>query len=112
MVVVDVCGGTGFITLVIVKHATFPDRSPHQLAKAKQNEPLEQSKLGPTAEDVSKPVNPTAFLFRFMLGAMAATYHVLIPYLHLAQRSNCTIESTNPKRECSFAAPSKLHTFL
>ncbi|XP_073315590.1 2-methyl-6-phytyl-1,4-hydroquinone methyltransferase, chloroplastic-like [Primulina huaijiensis] len=36
-------------------------------------------KLGPKAEDVSKPVNPFVFLMRFILGAMAATYYVLVP---------------------------------
>ncbi|CAA0828062.1 2-methyl-6-phytyl-1-4-hydroquinone methyltransferase- chloroplastic [Striga hermonthica] len=36
--------------------------------------------LGPKAEDVSQPVNnPFAFLGRFLLGAMAATYYVLVP---------------------------------
>ncbi|KAK8635854.1 hypothetical protein V6N13_004569 [Hibiscus sabdariffa] len=58
MVVVDVGGGTGFTTSGIVKHVdaknvTIPDQSPHQLANAKQKEPLEQCKLGPKAEDVS-----------------------------------------------------------
>ncbi|KAI4317910.1 hypothetical protein L6164_025738 [Bauhinia variegata] len=45
MVVVDVGGGTGFTTLGVVKHVdgkniTILDYSPHQLAKAKQKEPL------------------------------------------------------------------------
>ncbi|KAL2463753.1 2-methyl-6-phytyl-1 [Forsythia ovata] len=35
--------------------------------------------LGPKAEDVKKPVNPLVFLARFLLGAIAATYFVLIP---------------------------------
>nr|BAL46505.1 MPBQ methyltransferase [Diospyros kaki] len=35
--------------------------------------------LGPKAEDVSKPVNPFMFLLRFILGATAATYYVLVP---------------------------------
>lgn len=35
--------------------------------------------LGPKEEDVSKPVNPFVFLARFLLGAMAATYYVLVP---------------------------------
>ncbi|KAG8485504.1 hypothetical protein CXB51_019051 [Gossypium anomalum] len=35
--------------------------------------------LGPKAEDVSKPVNPFVFLLRFMLGATAAAYYVLVP---------------------------------
>ncbi|CAL5416235.1 unnamed protein product [Camellia sinensis] len=34
--------------------------------------------LGPKAEDVEKPVNPFVFFLRFLLGAMAATYFVLI----------------------------------
>ncbi|KAK9018164.1 hypothetical protein V6N11_001145 [Hibiscus sabdariffa] len=68
MVVVDVGGGTGFTTSGIVKHVdaknvTIPDQSPHQLANAKQKEPLEQCKLGPKAEDVSTTVNPIVFLF-------------------------------------------------
>ncbi|KAB2092582.1 hypothetical protein ES319_A02G039500v1 [Gossypium barbadense] len=36
-------------------------------------------KLGPKAEDVKKPVNPFVFLFRFIIGAIAATYFVLVP---------------------------------
>ena len=45
MIVVDVGGGTGFTTLGIVKHVdaknvTILDQSLHQLAKAKQKEPL------------------------------------------------------------------------
>lgn len=35
--------------------------------------------LGPKVEDVSKPVNPVVFLLRFMLGAMAGAYYVLVP---------------------------------
>jgi hypothetical protein len=35
--------------------------------------------LGPKVEDVKEPVNPFVFLYRFILGAMAATYYVLIP---------------------------------
>ncbi|MBA0708791.1 hypothetical protein Golax_023883 [Gossypium laxum] len=35
--------------------------------------------IGPKAEDVSKPVNPFVFLLRFMLGATAAAYYVLVP---------------------------------
>ncbi|KAJ8547571.1 hypothetical protein K7X08_011157 [Anisodus acutangulus] len=35
--------------------------------------------LGPKAEDVMKPINPLVFMLRFLLGAMAATYYVLIP---------------------------------
>lgn len=35
--------------------------------------------LGPKEEDVSKPVNPFVFFLRFILGAMAATYYVLVP---------------------------------
>lgn len=45
--VVDVGGGTGFTTLGIVKtvkakNVTILDQSPHQLAKAKQKEPLKE----------------------------------------------------------------------
>ena len=35
--------------------------------------------LSPKEEDVSKPVNPFVFFLRFILGAMAATYYVLVP---------------------------------
>lgn len=35
--------------------------------------------LGPKAEDVTKPANPFVFFMRFILGAMAATYYVIIP---------------------------------
>lgn len=50
MIVVDVGGGTGFTTLGIVKHVdaknvTILDQSPHQLAKAKQKEPLKECKF-------------------------------------------------------------------
>ncbi|CAN6694019.1 unnamed protein product [Malus baccata var. baccata] len=50
MIVVDVGGGTGFTTLGIVNHAdaknvTILDQSPHQLAKAKQKEPLKECKI-------------------------------------------------------------------
>lgn len=50
MIVVDVGGGTGFTTLGIVKHVdaknvTILDQSPHQLAKARQKEPLKECKI-------------------------------------------------------------------
>ncbi|XP_042489052.1 2-methyl-6-phytyl-1,4-hydroquinone methyltransferase, chloroplastic-like isoform X1 [Macadamia integrifolia] len=50
MIVLDVGGGTGFTTLGIVKHVdaknvTILDQSPHQLAKAKQKEPLKDCKI-------------------------------------------------------------------
>ncbi|XP_002964277.2 2-methyl-6-phytyl-1,4-hydroquinone methyltransferase, chloroplastic [Selaginella moellendorffii] len=50
LVVVDVGGGTGFTTLGIVKHVdarnvTILDQSPHQLAKAKEKEPLKECKI-------------------------------------------------------------------
>lgn len=35
--------------------------------------------LGPKAEDVNEPVNPFVFLMRFILGAMAGAYFVLVP---------------------------------
>ncbi|KAL2530065.1 Ubiquinone biosynthesis methyltransferase COQ5 [Forsythia ovata] len=35
--------------------------------------------LGPKAKDVKKPVNPFVFLSCFLLGAITATYFVLIP---------------------------------
>lgn len=50
LTVVDVGGGTGFTTLGIVKHVdaknvTILDQSPHQLARAKQKEPLKECKI-------------------------------------------------------------------
>lgn len=50
MIVLDVGGGTGFTTLGIVKHVdaknvTILDQSPHQLAKARQKEPLKECKI-------------------------------------------------------------------
>lgn len=35
--------------------------------------------LGPKAEDVSKPVNPITFFFRFLIGTICAAYYVLVP---------------------------------
>ncbi|KAK9057344.1 hypothetical protein SSX86_022179 [Deinandra increscens subsp. villosa] len=35
--------------------------------------------LGPKVEDVEKPVNPFVFLLRFLLGASAGIYYVLVP---------------------------------
>lgn len=35
--------------------------------------------LGPKAEDVEKPVHPFVFFLRFILGAIAAAYFVLVP---------------------------------
>lgn len=61
MRVVDVGGGTGFTTLGIVKHVdaknvTILDQSPHQLAKAKQKEPLKECKIiEGDAEDLPFP---------------------------------------------------------
>ncbi|MCI19638.1 2-methyl-6-phytylbenzoquinone methyltransferase, partial [Trifolium medium] len=63
MLVVDVGGGTGFTTLGIVKHVdaknvTILDQSPHQLAKAKQKEPLKDCKiLEGDAEDLPFPTD-------------------------------------------------------
>ncbi|CAJ1967014.1 unnamed protein product [Sphenostylis stenocarpa] len=61
--VVDVGGGTGFTTLGIVKHVdaknvTILDQSPHQLAKAKQKEPLKECKIiEGDAEDLPFPTD-------------------------------------------------------
>ncbi|RZC22734.1 2-methyl-6-phytyl-1,4-hydroquinone methyltransferase, chloroplastic isoform C [Glycine soja] len=61
--VVDVGGGTGFTTLGIVKHVdaknvTILDQSPHQLAKAKQKEPLKECKIVEgDAEDLPFPTD-------------------------------------------------------
>ncbi|XP_059438022.1 2-methyl-6-phytyl-1,4-hydroquinone methyltransferase, chloroplastic [Corylus avellana] len=63
MLVVDVGGGTGFTTLGIVKHVdaknvTILDQSPHQLAKAKQKEPLKECKIiEGDAEDLPFPTD-------------------------------------------------------
>ncbi|ESR57197.1 2-methyl-6-phytyl-1,4-hydroquinone methyltransferase [Citrus sinensis] len=63
MLVVDVGGGTGFTTLGIVKHVdaknvTILDQSPHQLAKAKQKEPLKECKIVEgDAEDLPFPTD-------------------------------------------------------
>lgn len=35
--------------------------------------------MGPKAEDVSKPAHPVVFLIRFILGALAGTYYVIVP---------------------------------
>lgn len=50
LIVVDVGGGTGFTTLGIVKfvdakNVTILDQSPHQLAKAKEKEPLRECRI-------------------------------------------------------------------
>ncbi|XP_020534189.1 2-methyl-6-phytyl-1,4-hydroquinone methyltransferase, chloroplastic isoform X2 [Jatropha curcas] len=61
--VVDVGGGTGFTTLGIVKHVdaknvTILDQSPHQLAKAKQKEPLKECQIiEGDAEDLPFPTD-------------------------------------------------------
>ena len=61
--VVDVGGGTGFTTLGVVKHVdaknvTILDQSPHQLAKAKQKEPLKACTiLEGDAEDLPFPTD-------------------------------------------------------
>ncbi|KAK4258033.1 hypothetical protein QN277_007543 [Acacia crassicarpa] len=63
MTVVDVGGGTGFTTLGIVKHVdaknvTILDQSPHQLAKAKQKEPLKECRIiEGDAEDLPFPTD-------------------------------------------------------
>lgn len=63
LVVVDVGGGTGFTTLGIVKHVdpknvTILDQSPHQLAKAKEKEPLKECKIiEGDAEDLPFPTD-------------------------------------------------------
>lgn len=63
LTLVDVGGGTGFTTLGIVKHVdpknvTILDQSPHQLAKAKQKEPLKECKIMEgDAEDLLFPTD-------------------------------------------------------
>ncbi|PWA72445.1 MPBQ/MSBQ methyltransferase 2 [Artemisia annua] len=63
LVVVDVGGGTGFTTSGIVKYVdaknvTILDQSPHQLAKARQKEPLKECKIiEGDAEDLPFPTD-------------------------------------------------------
>lgn len=63
LTVVDVGGGTGFTTLGIVKHVdaknvTILDQSPHQLAKAKEKEPLKECRIiEGDAEDLPFPTD-------------------------------------------------------
>ena len=63
MIVVDVGGGTGYSTLGIVKHVdaknvTILDQSPHQLAKARQKEPLKECTIiEGDAEDLPFPTD-------------------------------------------------------
>lgn len=44
--------------------------------RASGDSPLQ---LGPKAEDVEEPVNLLAFLFRFAIGTICASYYVLVP---------------------------------
>ena len=61
--VVDVGGGTGFTTLGIVKsidpeNVTLLDQSPHQLAKAREKEPLKKCTIiEGDAEDLPFPTD-------------------------------------------------------
>ena len=63
LVVVDVGGGTGFTTVGIVKHVdaknvTILDQSPHQLAKAREKEPLKECRIiQGDAEDLPFPTD-------------------------------------------------------
>ena len=63
LTVVDVGGGTGFCTMGIVKHVdaknvTILDQSPHQLAKARQKEPLKECTIiEGDAEDLPFPTD-------------------------------------------------------
>lgn len=81
MLVVDVGGGTGFTTLGIVKHVdaknvTILDQSPHQLAKARQKEPLKECKIiEGDAEDLPFPtdyadryVSAGRYIVRYLFG--------------------------------------------
>lgn len=78
LTVVDVGGGTGFTTLGIVKHVdaknvTILDQSPHQLAKARQKEPLKDCKIiEGDAEDLPFP---TDYVDRYV---SAGRYYLLI----------------------------------
>lgn len=77
MIVVDVGGGTGFTTLGIVKHVdaknvTILDQSPHQLAKAKQKEPLKECKIiEGDAEDLPFP---TDYADRYVSAGRCVSY--------------------------------------
>ncbi|KAM0880070.1 hypothetical protein ACQ4PT_033817 [Festuca glaucescens] len=54
----------------ILTCALCPDRSGYQRLLLS---------LGPKTEDVSKPVNPITFFFRFLMGAIFAVYYGLVP---------------------------------
>ncbi|KAK4407190.1 2-methyl-6-phytyl-1,4-hydroquinone methyltransferase, chloroplastic [Sesamum angolense] len=81
--------------------------------------------LGPKAEDVSEPVNPFVFLARFLLGAMAASYYVLVPIymwikdlivpkVRVTFSSSClnSVCGSMGKCPCSFAARINICTWL
>ncbi|GLJ35007.1 hypothetical protein SUGI_0704390 [Cryptomeria japonica] len=63
LTVVDVGGGTGFTTMGIIEHVDAKniiilDQSPHQLAKAKEKEPLKECKIMEgDAEDLPFPTD-------------------------------------------------------
>lgn len=94
MRVVDVGGGTGFTTLGIVKHVdaknvTILDQSPHQLAKAKQKEPLKECKIiEGDAEDLPFP---TDYADRYV---SAGRYHHCVVTIFSSQGLYTTIPLT------------------
>ncbi|XP_008802281.1 2-methyl-6-phytyl-1,4-hydroquinone methyltransferase 1, chloroplastic [Phoenix dactylifera] len=58
------------------RHGLIMGCSVTGVKRASGDSPLQ---LGPKAEDVKQPVNPFAFLLRFILGTIAAAYFVLVP---------------------------------
>ncbi|XP_051206907.1 2-methyl-6-phytyl-1,4-hydroquinone methyltransferase 1, chloroplastic [Lolium perenne] len=58
------------------RHGLIMGCSVTGVKRASGDSPLQ---LGPKAEDVKEPVNLLAFLFRFAIGTMCASYYVLVP---------------------------------
>lgn len=58
------------------RHGLIMGCSVTGVKRASGDSPLQ---LGPKAEDVEEPVNLLAFLFRFAIGTICASYYVLVP---------------------------------
>ncbi|KAB2606488.1 2-methyl-6-phytylbenzoquinone methyltransferase [Pyrus ussuriensis x Pyrus communis] len=97
MVVVDIGGGTGFTTLGIVKHVdaknvTILDQSPHQLAKAKEKEPLKECrKIKGDVEDLSCP---TDYSDRYV----SAGRHLQFIYIEERRPNNAGVAARGRRR--------------
>ncbi|KAL4309098.1 hypothetical protein GQ457_01G032170 [Hibiscus cannabinus] len=84
--VVDVGGGTGFTTLGIVKYVNAEnvailDQSPHQLAKARQKEPLKECKIiEGNAEDLHSLLTMPADINLPLLYVFIRLYFLRIEY--------------------------------